>query len=145
MYTWSQDNIGVPVTLYFVQIRAEYLPLALAFMTWLGGGSAQAMVQITGIVAAHAYDFLTRIYPTYGGGRTYIRTPAFVQRWFRRRGPQATGYGAYRMNTPGSRPVGGAAAASGRSTGSSSGGGGGFFSGNGSWRARGAGHRLGGD
>lgn len=35
-----------------------------------------------GIVAAHFYDFLTRIYPTFGGGKNYLVTPAFVRRFF---------------------------------------------------------------
>ncbi|KAI5282099.1 hypothetical protein KEM54_002981 [Ascosphaera aggregata] len=141
IYTWSQDNIGTPVTIYFIQIRAEYLPLALTFVTWLGGGTTQALVEITGIMAAHMYDYLTRLYPTFGGGRNYIQTPLFVQRWFQSRGPQATGYGAYRMNTPGGRTAGSTSFVR-RSTGSSSTS---FFSGNGSWRNRGAGRRLGGD
>lgn len=36
----------------------------------------------TGILAAHLYEFLTRIYPSYGGGRNPITTPAFVHRIF---------------------------------------------------------------
>ncbi|KAL8909603.1 MAG: hypothetical protein Q9207_000101 [Kuettlingeria erythrocarpa] len=40
--------------------------------------------QGTGIIAAHLYDFLTRLYPTFGGGRNYLKTPAFLRRWFGR-------------------------------------------------------------
>jgi Derlin-2/3 len=40
------------------------------------------MAQVTGLIAAHLYDFLTRIWPTFGGGRNYIFTPQIVKRMF---------------------------------------------------------------
>lgn len=45
-------------------------------------GSMAILTMGTGILAAHMYDFLTRLYPTFGGGTKYIRTPAMVRRWF---------------------------------------------------------------
>jgi len=45
-------------------------------------GPTAAKHQLAGLVAAHAYDFLTRIWPTFGGGRNYIKTPDMVKRWF---------------------------------------------------------------
>lgn len=92
------------------------------------------MIEGTGIVAAHLYDFLTRIYPTFGGGRNYVQTPTFVKRWFgaqnRRQTQRAYGT-AYRAGdrTPQSS-----------ATGTS------WYQGlGGNWRGRGSGRRLGGD
>jgi len=99
-------------------------------MTFVMGGPHAAMNQATGLVAAHLYDFLTKIYPEYGGGTNYIQTPSFVKRRFGadKRGVQVKGYGtAYR---PGAAP----------SQASSSG-----FGFSGSWGGRGQGRRLGGD
>ncbi len=92
-----------------------------------------ALQQATGLLAAHLYDFLTRLYPTFGGGRNYIRTPAMVQRWFGATRPStaARGYGtAYRPASQ--QPSQGTS--SGLSRGISS-----------IWGSRGAGRRLGGD
>jgi Derlin-2/3 len=48
----------------------------------VSGGPNALKVQICGLISAHAYDFLTRIWPTFGGGTNYIVTPVFVQRWW---------------------------------------------------------------
>ena len=51
-------------------------------MTFVIDGSGAALTQLTGLVAAHLYDFLTRIWPTFGGGKNYIFTPQAVKHWF---------------------------------------------------------------
>ena len=81
-YTYSQDNRGKRVTFYIITFNVIWLPWALIGLTLLTGGPFAALVQGTGILAAHAYDFLTRIYPTFGGGRNIIQTPTFVNKWF---------------------------------------------------------------
>lgn len=81
-YTYSQDNRGKRVTFYIITFNVIWLPWALIGMTFLSGGPFAALVQGTGILAAHAYDFLTRLYPTFGGGRNVIQTPTFVKKWF---------------------------------------------------------------
>ena len=103
----------------------------MLLMTLVMAGPGAVMQQATGIVAAHLYDFLTRLWPTFGGGRNYIITPAIVKRWFGADRPniQARGYGtAFRQATP----------APGRGTSS----GFGFST---AWGTRGQGRRLGGD
>ncbi|EAS30897.3 derlin-2/3 [Coccidioides immitis RS] len=132
IYTYAQDNRGQKTTFFFVQIRVEHLPWIMLFITWIMAGVHEVMIECCGIAAAHLYDFLTRIYPTFGGGRNYIHTPAFVQRWFAGRGPQMA-HGGYKFD-PRDR-------ASARTTSSSTGG---LFSG-GAWGARRPGRRLGGD
>lgn len=133
-YTYAQDNRGKKVTFYIITFNVIFLPWAILLLTLVLGGPQAAMAQGTGLLAAHLYDFLTRLWPTFGGGRNYIFTPNFVKRWFGGDRPNINvrGYGtAYRQATapPPSR---------GTSSGL------GAFSG-GSWLGRGQGRRLGGD
>lgn len=131
IYTWAQDNRGRKVMFFVIQIPAELLPFAMLAVTLVMNGWGGVMSQGTGILAAHLYDFLTRIYPTFGGGRNYITTPAFIRRMFDGQRVTARTYGtAYR---PGQQSTQGS---------SSSGWGSSFGS---SWSSRGAGRRLGGD
>lgn len=81
-YTYSQDNRGKRVSFYFITFNAIWLPWALLGMTFLLSGPGGALLQGTGLLAAHAYDFLTRLYPTFGGGRNIVQTPGFVKKWF---------------------------------------------------------------
>ncbi len=132
-YTFAQDNPTRQVSFFIVTFDAKYLPFALLFMTFIIDGPGDAMNQITGLIAAHLYDFLTRIWPTFGGGKNYIFTPMFVKRLFGAKvgSVQARPYG---MAVQG-RPAGGRTAdvpASGRSTGST-------------WSNTGPGRRLGGE
>src|ERR1700750_1020797 len=70
------------VSFYIINFQAKYLPYGLLLMTFITGGPNAAKVQVTGLLAAHLYDFLTRIWPQFGGGQNYIITPNFVKRWF---------------------------------------------------------------
>ncbi|KAI9757276.1 MAG: hypothetical protein M1815_001634 [Lichina confinis] len=139
-YTYAQENRGRKVTLYFITIPIEWLPYALILLTFLLDGPPSALQQGSGLVAAHLYDFLTKIYPAFGtkDGRSYIRTPAFVRRRFaglggRPTGPITRSYGtAYtaRSQTAQERP--GPQPSRGFATGFS-----------GLWNSRGPGRRLG--
>ncbi|KAL5382820.1 hypothetical protein DPSP01_006375 [Paraphaeosphaeria sporulosa] len=94
-YTYAQDNPTRQVSFFILTFDAKYLPLALIFLTMIMESADAALAQATGLIAAHLYDFLTRIWPTFGGGTNYITTPATVKRWFGG-GPgtqQARGYG----------------------------------------------------
>ncbi|KAI4131145.1 MAG: hypothetical protein LQ338_001350 [Usnochroma carphineum] len=131
-YTYSQDNRRKKVNFYIVQLEAKWLPWVMLLAALILGGPYYALHQGTGIIAAHLYDFLTRLYPTFGGGRNYLQTPAFIRGWFG--GPkqrtQQKGYGtAYAPQAQQApRPAGGFSTA--------------FSS---PWSSRGAGRRLGGD
>ena len=81
-YTFSQDNPNANVTIFILTFPAKYLPYALFFITLVSTGPDQAKVQLSGLIAAHLYDFLTRIWPTFGGGSNWLPTPIFVKRWF---------------------------------------------------------------
>ncbi|KAB8232163.1 hypothetical protein ETB97_005851 [Aspergillus alliaceus] len=81
VYTFAQDNRGRKAS-FFVQLPVEFLPWAMLTWTLVRDGWPTAFSESMGIVAAHMYDFLTRIYPTFGGGRNYLTTPTFVRRVF---------------------------------------------------------------
>jgi len=112
-------------------------------MTFVMDSPASALLQASGLVAAHAYDFVTKIWPEYGGGRLYLTTPQFVQKWFiqpagtasqRAFGTAFAGRPAAAQNVPQQQTGSGGGWASGFGGG-----------GSGSWNARGQGRRLGGE
>lgn len=131
-YTFAQENKGKKVSFFVAQIPIEYLPWAILGLTMVIYGWPIAMFDGMGIVAAHLYDFLTLIYPTFGGGRNYITTPGFVRRFF------STGrlQQAYKSYGTSYRPGG-------QSSGSSTSGGW-TSSFQNPWSGRGQGRRLGG-
>ena len=94
-YTFSQDNPDTNITIFVITFAAKYLPYALLLMTLVMAGPGAAKLQVTGLFAAHLYDFLTRIWPTFGGGSNWLQTPLFVKRWFTPEGTrvQERGYG----------------------------------------------------
>ena len=127
-YTFAQDNKTKKVSFFVIRFQAIWLPWVLLLATLVMAGPGQAKIQATGIFAAHLYDFLTRIYPTFGGGKNPIFTPAFVRRWFGGDKPNSgvRGYGtAYRPADVNARR--------------------GAASGFAAWTGRGSGRRLGGD
>lgn len=81
-YTYAQDNPTRQVSFFVITFDSKYLPYAMLLLTMILEGGHAAMVQACGLVAAHLYDFLTRIWPTFGGGTNYIRTPQIVRGWF---------------------------------------------------------------
>jgi Derlin-2/3 len=125
VYTSSQDDRGQKANLFFITMPAPWLPFAMILVTLVTSGLDAAIVQSTGLIAAHLHDFLTRIWPTFGGGRNLLPTPDFVKRWFM----------VSDSHTTVSAPTG-SASASGSSTGNVL---------PESWRNRGSGHRLGGN
>ncbi|KAE8132201.1 Der1-like family-domain-containing protein [Aspergillus pseudotamarii] len=99
VYTFAQDNQGRKASFFVVQLPVEFLPWAMLTWTLVLSGWHAAFSESMGIVAAHMYDFFSRIYPTFGGGRNYIITPTVVRRIFSAHMPpsQHRAYGtAYR-------------------------------------------------
>ncbi|KAJ5645556.1 hypothetical protein N7507_011567 [Penicillium longicatenatum] len=134
IYTFAQENRGRKAMLWFIEIPMEYLPWAMLLINLVMNGWPSAVSEGTGIVAAHLYDFLTRVYPTFGGGRNYLVTPVVVQRFFSRHTPNANnrGYGTAFQASASSQP----SQPSSRGWTSSI---------QNPWGGRGAGRRLGGD
>ncbi|KAL8843137.1 MAG: hypothetical protein Q9170_000267 [Blastenia crenularia] len=131
-YTYSQDNRRKKVSFFVVQLEAKWLPWVLLLAALVIGGPYNMFYQGTGILAAHFYDFLSRIYPTFGGGRNVLQTPVFVRRLFGSPDlrTQKKGYGTAHaaVDQQTSRPASGFSSA--------------FSS---PWSTRGQGRRLGGE
>lgn len=128
-YTVTQDQRGVKANFYFITIPAQLTPVCMMLVNLLfPGGVSMLLLELEGLVAAHLYDFLSRIWPEFGGGRNLIPTPAFLSRLVQTPRVLERGFGtAIRPNAP----------STGRTTGASSG------PLPDSWRSRGAGRRLG--
>ncbi|KAF1971797.1 DER1-domain-containing protein [Bimuria novae-zelandiae CBS 107.79] len=114
-YTYAQDNPTRKVSFFIITFDAKYLPFALLFMTLIMDSPERALSQATGLLAAHMFDFLTRIWPTFGGGTNYITTPAIVKQWF------GGGAGTQQARPYGMAQQGRAAAAAAPSTGRTTG------------------------
>ncbi|PBP20231.1 ER-associated proteolytic system protein-like protein Der1 [Diplocarpon rosae] len=132
-YTSTQEERGQKASFFIITIPAQFIPYAMLLMTFIMAGPDQAKIQATGLVAAHLHDFLTRLYPTFRGGRNLVPTPAFVKRMWQTTAP-----------TVDSRPYGTAFTPAQRVTTKASGSSAGGVLPE-SWRTRGSGHRLGGD
>lgn len=137
-YTFAQENPANNVSFFILTFPAKFLPLAMLFMTFVMGGPDAAKHQVTGLVAAHLYDFLTRIWPTFGGGTNFIQTPVFIQQAFGEgQGPRTGTVRSHGTAFPARSQTVGSQGSAGQ--------GGAFTSGFSSWSNRGQGRRLGGD
>jgi len=132
IYTFAQDNRGKKAHFIILQIPVQFLPWAMLTLTLIMGGPQAALQQAMGVIAAHMYDFLTRLYPTFQGGRNYIQTPAAIKRYF---GAEKS---SFSNKAYGSSFRAGQTIPQPQTRGWTSG----FSSG---WTGRGAGRRLGGD
>lgn len=131
-YTVTQDQRGMKANFYFITIPAQLTPYCMILVSLLfPGGVSDMILQLLGLVAAHLYEFLTKIWPQFGGtGRTLLPTPAFLTTAVN----TVSGWTANIGAGPG-RMAGGAS--TGQATGASRG------PLPDSWRSRGPGHRLG--
>ncbi|KAK4127937.1 hypothetical protein N657DRAFT_631648 [Parathielavia appendiculata] len=76
-YTANQDLRGVKSTYFFFTVPAQAVPYCMLLGSLLMSPSLVPL-QITGIIAAHLHDFLSRLWPEFGGGRNLLATPSFV-------------------------------------------------------------------
>ncbi|KAK4156300.1 Der1-like family-domain-containing protein [Chaetomidium leptoderma] len=130
-YTAHQDQRVVKANFFFFTVPAQSIPYCMLIASLLMNPAAIPL-QITGLVAAHLHDFLSRLWPEFGGGRNILSTPGFVSYLVQTPRVLQRGYGTA------IRPTG--AATSGSSTGASTG-----PVLPDSWKTRGSGQRLGGE
>lgn len=135
-YTFAQKNANKKATLFFFTIPAKYLPYGMLLLTLVMNGPSALLQQGSGLLAAHLYDFLTRIWPAFGGGINYIQTPQFVHDAFGVQQQRSRGYGTAYMGTA----TGASTASTSDSRGWSS-----ALGTSSTWRSRGPGRRLGSD
>jgi Derlin-2/3 len=125
-YTGTQDMRGAQINYFFINIPAQMLPYGMLFVSLLLGGPPALLLDLHGLVAAHLYDFLIRLWPQFGGGPNLIAPPQSLVNLVEGQ-PRRGGSWAGTSSSP----------ASGSSTGVSRG------PLPDSWRTRGSGHRLG--
>lgn len=82
VYSFARVNEGKQVKFFMIPLPVEFLPWAYVVMELVSDGPPAGILALTGIIAAHTHHFLTRIYPSFGGGRNYLVTPVFVKRLF---------------------------------------------------------------
>lgn len=138
-YYWTAlEPSSGKVSFFIATFPVKFLPLVMLAMTFVQAGTGAALVEATGLVAAHLYLFLTDIYPRFGGGRNFLETPNWVHALFAGVGDNASGPRPRAATGPSTRPVApgtaGATTASGRGI---------FTPANNQWTHRGQGHRLG--
>jgi len=133
-YTSSQDDRHGKTTFFIITVPTPWVPYFMLLMTLVQEGLSGTKIQATGLVAAHLHDFVTRLWPRFGGGRNWLHTPAFVKRMWQSTQPAVANRAYGTSFTPAQR-----------STGTTSG----AAVGEGvlpeSWKTRGSGHRLGGE
>ncbi|KAL2179219.1 Der1-like family-domain-containing protein [Thermothelomyces heterothallicus CBS 202.75] len=130
-YTATQDQRGIRSNFFFFTVPAQAIPYCMLVSSLLMSPAAIPL-QITGIVAAHLYDFLSRLWPEFGGGRNILATPRFVSYLVQTPGVLKRDYGTA-IRQPNAPTAG---SSTGASTGSVL---------PDSWKTRGAGRRLGGN
>jgi Derlin-2/3 len=134
-YYWTAfESPSTRVNFFIATFPVKFLPWIMLLMTLVQGGNV--FLDLTGLVAAHAYLFFTHIWPRHGGGVDPLKPLAdIVERWFEsydsatREPPRPV------RTAPGAAPVrvGGAEGASGSFFGARAQG----------WSHRGQGQRLG--
>ena len=87
-YTSTQDDRGMKANFFILTIPAQWIPYAMLIMTLAVNGPMATIVQATGLIAAHLHDFLTRLWPEFGGGSNLVPTPTFIRNIFAK--PHAT-------------------------------------------------------
>ncbi|TKA58122.1 hypothetical protein B0A53_00524 [Rhodotorula sp. CCFEE 5036] len=67
-HLWAQTNSTRQVNLYgLITVSAPYFPFAMLGFDLLNGGPGAVLRSFTGMVAAHAYYYLSVIWPSSGG------------------------------------------------------------------------------
>ena len=82
LYTYAQENRGKKVKFMIITMDVKWLPWAYSFLNFVINGVGSTKIMIVGIVAAHLYDFLTRLWPAFGGGSSIVWTPTFISNIF---------------------------------------------------------------
>ncbi|KAH9909625.1 Der1-like family-domain-containing protein [Xylariomycetidae sp. FL2044] len=77
-YTATQDQRGGQAHFFGFGVPAQLMPWCLLVSTTLFQGIGALQIGLTGVIAAHLHDFLTRIYPEFGNGPNLLPTPWFI-------------------------------------------------------------------
>ncbi|KOS19346.1 Derlin-2 [Escovopsis weberi] len=128
-YTATQEQRGARTNYMFFDIPTQTMPFAMMAVSLFMGGLGLVIHQLHGLVAAHLFLFLSKIWPDICGGRNIVSAPAFVSGLVDKLG----GAAARRPPAQAQSQSQSQSQSSGRNTGVLPD----------SWRTRGPGHRLG--
>lgn len=137
-YTATQDQRGIQSGFIVFTVPAQSIPLCMLALSLLLDPSAIPL-QLTGLLSAHLHDFLSRLWPEFGGGWNIMTPPRFVSWLIKTPRMVQRQYGtAVHQARPSERPshLSTAGGSTGASTGSVL---------PDSWKTRGSGQRLGGN
>ncbi|CAL1414263.1 unnamed protein product [Linum trigynum] len=82
LYVWSREFPNAQINIYgLLNIKAFYLPWTMLALDVIFG--SPILPDLLGIIAGHFYYFLTVLYPL-STGKTYLKTPRWVQKLVRR-------------------------------------------------------------
>lgn len=139
-YCTALEDSSKKAGFFIATFPCKFLPLVMLAYTFVQAGTGAALVEATGLVAAHLYLFITDIYPRFGGGRNFLVTPNWVHALFDGGADNASGPRPRAATGPSIRPVapGAAAAATAATSGRGI-----FTPADNQWSHRGQGHRLG--
>jgi Derlin-2/3 len=127
-YTVVQDKRGQKSHFFFFQVPAQSIPYCMLLWSMVLNPMVLPL-EISGLLAAHLHDFLTRLWPEFGMGPNLLPTPGFISKLVQTPRFMQRDYGT---------AVQPKASTSGSSTGASTG-----SVLPDSWKTRGTGHRLG--
>jgi Derlin-2/3 len=80
--TSTFDSWDEPIVFFVLRMPCQYLPYAFLFLSLILDGPQAAMIQATGLAAAHLYNLMTGLYPNFGIQRNLITTPGFMMKIF---------------------------------------------------------------
>ncbi|CAI0628550.1 unnamed protein product, partial [Linum tenue] len=82
LYVWSREFPNAQINIYgLLNIKAFYLPWTMLALDVIFG--SPILPDLLGIIAGHFYYFLTVLHPL-STGKTYLKTPRWVQKLVRR-------------------------------------------------------------
>ncbi|KAI1505621.1 Der1-like family-domain-containing protein [Biscogniauxia marginata] len=93
-FTANQDQRGAQAHFYIITVPAQLMPWCMLLAQLLFSGWESFKVGLTGLLAAHLHDFLTRIYPEFSNGPNLAPTPWFLSWIFSSPRTRPTPYGA---------------------------------------------------
>lgn len=87
------------MTFIVIKMPSQYFPYVYLLFSLIVCGPQTAIVQATGLAAAHLYDLLGGLYPSSGIKRNLISTPDWVKRMFGTQSVIERPYGSVFMPT----------------------------------------------
>lgn len=81
-YYWTAfEDPFSRVNFFIATFPVKFLPWLMLLLTLVQGGDV--LLDLSGIIASHAFVFLTEVWPRHGGGHNYLKGSAdLIERWF---------------------------------------------------------------